>query len=1138
MSKLKIYKASAGSGKTYTLALEYIRELLTAPTAEHYRHILAVTFTKDATGEMKDRILAELYGLAFNTDDSAGFLKSLQEKLELEQNSSIRHCECNEAIKASTTNTGLLHSVRNDGWSEEQIRKKSEQVLHAILHDYSRLNITTIDSFFQKVLRNLARELGRGSKFNLEMNTQKVLREAVHATIEKSNTNKQVLDWLTTYIEQKMDEDRNWRIEEDIFEFSHCVYNEFFQEHEKELRKQLNENPHLFVQLRTQQNAVQKDCKAVLKQIMEKSNRILDERLLTLDYFGNSKHGINFITKLGNGDFSATMGSYVGKCRADAEFWGKAKHPRKPEIIALAASDWMPMLDEAIATLRIYQTSRMITGNLHQLGLIWNITQEIDEQNAENSRFMLANTARFLNEMIDDSDAPFIYEKLGSDIRHVMIDEFQDTSRLQWKNFKALLSNILANDDYSLLVGDVKQSIYRWRNGDWTILNNIGRELQATVQSLAYNYRSEKIIVDFNNQFFVAAAKMLNDLFDVQFEKNAGNSPFRSTYNADDVVQKTLKTSDNGFVSIDFIHAQDTELSHSELMQEAVFEQLQKLQQSGIPAKDICLLLRNNKEIIVLAEYLASRKNEYPEMSAYLNVISNEAFQLQSSLAVNILIEGLKIVANPEDEIARAVLDSLMDRHCEGLPEAIQTVEYTTFGVGSSLRHSISKAPALPQAGRLAFSSDVGWSLRRTEEQLLYLQKMPLFEQIGALYRRFHLEQITGQSAYLFAFYDQVSKYLKDRPADLPSFLNYWEEELKKQSIPAGSEVDGVRAMTIHKSKGLQFPTVIIPYCDWKIDPKANQTTVWCEAKDGFYDLSLLPVSYNSTMGDTVFAPEYELETSQSWMDNLNLLYVAFTRAEQNLILLGKYKKKLETVEDIKTVSDLLQLSVEQLAGNWSAENLHFDLGTLQARRGNPCGCPPENERINVLKLSPTPMNVSFVLEEFQRGKAIFKQSNQSREFVAAPAPPLKRGGSGERLYGNTMHYLFEQITTFDAIEKAIDNGIVQGLIVPEEKENYARKIRSAIEESHAENWFSGQYKSYQEHSIITEENGEVVSKRPDRVLRTDEETIVIDYKFGKTHAAHKKQVLQYMDLLETMKYPNVKGYLWYVEERQIVPVE
>ena len=1050
MSKIKIYKASAGSGKTYTLALEYIRELLIHYNNDAYRSILAVTFTKDATGEMKDRILAELFGLAFNTDDSAGFLNNLQQKLKAD---------------GFSMDTGL-------------IREKSKQVLYAILHDYSRLNITTIDSFFQKVLRNLARELGTGSKFNLEMNTENVLSEAVHATIEKANQNKQVLDWLTTYIEQKM-EDGNWRIEQDVFQFSRCIYNEFFQENEKILHRQIKDNPNLFNDLKKHQNQIKAETKRFFLQTYQTVQALLEAHQLETDDFIRKGLPIVFFQKLATGNIKTDVSATVKNCSETSEAWTAQKHHRRIEIMQLADNELIPLLQKTLKKQIVWLTSKMITDNLHQLGLIWNITQEIESQNTENNRFMLSDTGRFLNDMIDDSDAPFIYEKIGADIQHVMIDEFQDTSRLQWQNFKSLLSNIIANNQFSLIVGDVKQAIYRWRNGDWRILNDIDKELNATIENLDTNYRSDKNIVDFNNTFFPYAAKQLNQLYINKLDSDKP-SPFLSAYNEENLVQSSIKPEGSGFVSIDLIETEDDERKMDAMLR-AVFNKIQHLYENQVPADEICILTRKNSEITALADYLASLKNEFPEMAQkhYLSVISDEAFQLKSSEAISVLIAALKTIADSEDSLWNYEL---------------------------GIRN---------------------YELQNANNEL---NKMPLFELVGYLYRHLHLGKIEGQSAYLFAFYDAMTAYLNDRPTDIPQFLRYWEEDLQNRTIPAGSNVAGVRAMTVHKSKGLQFSTVILPYCDWKINPQFNPV-LWCGPKESVCDLALLPVNYTSAMEETVFAPEYKAETVQAWMDTLNLLYVAFTRAEKNLLIIGSFKKKLDSVDAVVTVSNLMQLFGNESYGNWNDEKKCFEIGTIGRKPENR---KSENANQNILKINPLSKEAHFVSNEFQTGKSIFKQSNQSREFVSQESDKKANYVS----YGNVMHYLFERITHIESIEKAVNQAVLEGLISIREKERYVQNICSAIEESNVNHWFDGTYKSYQEHSIITEEAGEIVSKRPDRVLLSENETIVIDYKLGQEHHSHQKQVRQYMDLLRKMQYPKVHGFLWYVEERRLVEME
>ncbi len=777
---MKIYKASAGSGKTYTLALEYIKELLVSPSSQAHRNILAVTFTKDATGEMKDRILAELYGLAFNCEDSGKFLNSLQEEL-----------------------------VKNHRpMQEEDIRNKAKTVLWEILHDYSRLYITTIDSFFQKVLRNLARELGKGSKFNLEMNSFKVLSEAVSSMIENAHEKTHVLDWLTTYIEERLEEGNNWRIDREILNFSRCIFDEYFQEHESVLKNQLAGNPNIFEQIWNQHAKIQKDCRDFFKTTYSEITKTIEQNNFSSSDFSRNGTVLNFLKKLSEGDFATANpdSKTVQDCCVDAEKWAASKSKYRNEITSLAASGFMPALNQSLDILRKFNTSRMITKNIHQLGLIWDITNEIDRQNAENNRFMLADTSLFLNRMIDDSDAPFIYEKIGAEIRHVMIDEFQDTSRLQWKNFKALLFNILADNHFSLIAGDVKQSIYRWRNGDWSILNNIENELPGSdVKTLEYNYRSEAEIIDFNNQVFTHAAKVLNEKYYSLFN-DVYESPFESAYSPVNVVQHTHKTEQKGYISIDFIPDKIEDLKYNDLVLERIPQQLQRLKEQGIAAEKICILARTNKNIITIAEYLATQKEQYSDLlkGNYLNVVSSEAFQLNSSLAVKIIITALRMLSDPDNPVHEAQLNVFLN---------MTHTDFTDF-------MELNKK-----------------SVKSVES----VREMPLFELIGHLFRTLKLEKIEGQSSYMFAFYDAVSNYLKDYPADIYTFLKFWDEELQFKSVPAGTAVEGIRAMTIHKSKGLQFHTVLLPYCDWDLYPEKNPI-VWCGPKDNLYDLELLPV--------------------------------------------------------------------------------------------------------------------------------------------------------------------------------------------------------------------------------------------------------------------------------------------------------
>jgi len=1047
MSALKLYKASAGSGKTYTLALEYIKELLIGES-DTYRHILAVTFTKDATGEMKERILSDLYGLAFKTEDSKKFLDSIKEALK-------------EAGRSM---------------DESMIRKKAGESLNTIIHDYSRLYITTIDSFFQKVLRNLARELGRSSKFNIEMNSAGIRLEAVNRMIENAHQDTRLLQWLTTYVENKLEHDGNWRFKEDVYRFSECIYDEFFQEHETVLRDQLNENQTIFSDLMKYHFSFLQKYKAFFKETYRKAIDLLISNQLDTDDFIQKGTVFKFWKSLAENQ-KGDIGKTIGKMLEEPESWTTKTNKRRNDIIALAENHLMDLLSDTVDIMQKQDASELILGNIHQLGLIWYITEEISSINAENNSFILSDTALFLHRMIDSSDTPFIFEKIGAEIRHVMIDEFQDTSRLQWSNFKVLLSDILANDRFSMIVGDVKQSIYRWRNGDWRILNKINNLLAVQEKSLDSNYRSKKQIISFNNSFFTEAGRVLDEKYRNELFPTSLHSPFSLVYSEKQVSQKTPEIENKGYVSVDFLQDEEIE-KYNEVVLSTLLKKIQLLQTAGIQARELCILVNRNVQIRWIADYFSSQKANYPELAAdnYLDIVSNEAFRLNSSLSLKIIIEALKILAFPNDSVNKANLEYLL--------------------------HPLPSSPAL----------------NRKEVEV-----MPMLELISYLYRFYGLERIEGQSAYLFFFFDALTDYLKNNSPDIQSFLSYWEDELSLKTIPVGEGIKGIRALTIHKAKGLQFHTVLIPYCNWELNPKKNPI-VWCGRKEGFYDLELLPVSYSEKMKNTVFSEEYSNETSLSWLDNLNLLYVAFTRAEQNLIILGKSKKQLSSLENIKNVSDLLQWITPKLNADWKSDSGHYETGVLTNIRKT------KEETTNPLKQTPPPLYVDFVSGEFSKGKSIFKQSNQSREFIDSDSPEREKYIT----HGNIMHALFAAIHTPNDIDKAVERLISDGLILPEEKDAYNNQIRSYIRNPQVKDWFSGKYTVYPEFSIIVKEKGMVTTKRPDRILLSNDESLVIDYKFGDPHPAHEKQMHEYLTLLQSMNYQKVEGYLWYVEKGDI----
>jgi ATP-dependent exoDNAse (exonuclease V) beta subunit len=1095
MSNFVTYKASAGSGKTYTLAVEYIKQLLLSEEPHAHRHILAVTFTKDATGEMKDRIIAELYGLAARLAESNGFLQSLQQVLA-------------EAGKS---------------FSNEVVCQKAKVALTDILHDYSRFYVGTIDSFFQRVLRNLARELGKGSKFNIELNTIKVIDEAVTAMIEKSNKDPKLLDWIGRYIEEKIEQGQSWRVDRELKSFGMNIFNEYFQEHEMDLRKQLEENPKLIDEMIKTHKQLKATFEKQMQAFANQFFKILkDNNISPYNLSGGGKnvgYVASYYNKILNGKYSDDIcGSTIQKAMDDASKWAgsKASASQKTEINYLAESVLMGHLqdteDYRTQHLTDYNSSVLVLKNIHQLGLLWNIALEMESQNKENNRFMLSQTALFLNQMIADSDASFVYEKIGSEIKHVMIDEFQDTSRLQWRNFRSLLSEVIANNNFSLVVGDVKQSIYRWRNGDWSILNSIESLLDTVSKTLGTNYRSQKRVVDFNNRFFVQAAEQLGQQLYDEFE-SAVASPFETAYLPETVEQKSARDKERGYVSIDFVaENKEEKISYKEASLQRLLEKLESLHEAGVDAPQICMLTRTNREIMEIAVFLSAQKEDYPVLAEarYLDIISNDAFQLASSPTLKIIVEALRSIADWENPVPRAQLLLMWLE----LTNKAQMVDLHYL-----LRHADGMDALLPQGFRKA--------------DYAQLEVMPLYELILFIYRVFELEKMPHQSSYLYFFLDNLMSYLNQNTSDITAFLSYWDEEMQFKSVPNETGLSGVRAMTIHKSKGLQFHTVILPFCDWEMAKYSNfrqKSLVWCDKKNEPFNLEILPIEYSATMKQSVFAAEYAEETAQLWMDNLNVLYVAFTRAEHNLCILSK--TSAGTGKRV-LISDLIFNLTKSgaLPGVFDEERQQLTYGEISAEREN------DGDKENVLKYNTKKYSeaVDFVSHAILYKDNIFRQSNKSKQFIVSGEAPQ------ENQYirnGNIMHTLFSNIKTIADIPVAVEKLIFEGLITHAEKESYVRQVESAITASGVEHWFSPSYTLFNECLILTrDENNSTRTRRPDRVMVNQYEVLVVDYKLGEAHPRHQKQVKEYIGLLHEMGYANVKGYLWYVAENRVEEV-
>jgi ATP-dependent helicase/nuclease subunit A len=1129
MPQLTVYKASAGSGKTWRLTVEYLKLLVTNP--ESYRSILAVTFTNKATTEMKERVLNALYELT-HIDPEA---------------------------KPEGISEALCHEL---GISPALAKSRATQAIGFLLHDYGRFRIETIDRFFQSVLRNLARELGLGAWLNIELNNDAVLNDAVDALIDKAGGNQELLQWMTDYMEELLQEGKSWKIAGVLKKFGNTIFKEYFKEKEIVLNEKLSDKGFLKA-YKKQLREIEKTSLETLVQASEKFFSILNENNLAIEDFSRGKTGpCSYFLKLRNGDCGEGTFTqrYVQEGLEDASKWSTKTSKFNARITSLAESRLNPLLWETEAlrkrTYPILVSAQLAGKHLNQVGLLTDIAAEVREQNQENNRFLLSDTNALLKSLLNEADASFVYEKTGTELHHILFDEFQDTSRMQWDTFKPLLTEGLANGYDSLIVGDEKQSIYRWRNGDWRILGSIGKELRTVVveeKKLENNWRSERNIINFNNALFTRLERTINQKHQDMFQTE---SPELSKAYSD-VIQQSGKVENQGLVDISFLSAKNDSI-YKPMVMSRMIRKIEELQRAGVRPDQMAILIRVNKSIPLIgtffAEYKASAQSD-PDIC--YEVVSDDAFLLRSSKSVQILIDALTLLNDPINPIPQALLKLDYQTDVQGMKGALHPLfEQTTKTAENQHRSKTAyKNPFID------FHPEAAYLPAEFVTRFEALQRLPLYELVEELYRIFGLEKIPAQDSYLHCFMDKLSEYLLHAPSDLGSFLNHWEEILAETSIPAGSAVNGIRILSIHKAKGLEFHTVLIPFCDWSLlDTK--HLKVWCTPEvEPFRQLELVPIDYGSNMAASIFHKEYAEETLQLWVDALNLLYVAFTRAKHNLYIFCRGNDTQKKGKEPKTIANLLQDTLKEglpeIGGYTEAQTVLFEsVGDLRSdleeneveqeedgvlmeatyRHGAfSLGATLVGEEKAVSVLQNKGTDISLPFRSFPH-KNRFRQSNRSREFCKGRDPEGFTTSYIDR--GKLLHRLFQDIRRREDIPNALQTLINEGLLGTKQAEEFGKVAEKAMSLPVVEDWYSGDYRLFNECSILCSgPDGKLQLKRPDRVMLSGKDVLVVDLKFGKPSPSHHPQVKEYMKLLTEMGYSSVKGYLWYVEKELVEAV-
>lgn len=1098
---LKICRASAGSGKTFTLAVEYIKHLVMNPTS--YRRILAVTFTNKATAEMKQRITSQLYGISRGLADSEDYVSKIKE------DATIRAWYGTLTCKPGAQTVPPLEML---------IRENCRKALTMILHDYHRFRIETIDSFFQTIIRELAHDLNLTANLKVELDNDGALKEGVSRVIDAICDDKQIRQRVLDYVNNKLEDNKNWTISTDLEKFGKNIFDENFLKFGKELREKLKEPDFLKNYLK---NIQQLKARGVsqLNDIGEQFDDIYKRRGIQPDYLKNKSKNVAllFFRKLKMMDTKApdfpNLSRTLLKQTEDINEWSKDK-----DIQAVVEQEQlMTMLANAIEKMkevrRIILSVQEISIHLNQLSLINTISQKVNDAIGDRGEFLLANTNHFLNEMIDESDVPFIYERTGTHFEHIMIDEFQDTSVLQWENFKPLIKNCLDAGNECLIVGDVKQSIYRWRNGEWSILNNMSTDpqLKSFVKDapLDTNYRSAARVITFNNEFFGNASNQLSRLY---AENEGGDAQdILNAYNECKQEIPAGKDMKEGYVRVELKGKGEEEEEEQNDDNDTwycdrITANVEKLLKAGIPQSQITILVRQNQQATRICDYFG-QKDELV-CGQKVSVTSAEAYRLDSSPAVRLIILALKMLQNPNDKKFRTMLAYYYQADVEGNSSLANDFDQLFINDIESLNQFLPKELTL-QAAALALT--------------------PLYELCERLYSILSLHKIEGQDAYLFAFYDHVAHFLEGNNTDTENFITQWDEQLCKKKINNGS-TEGIKIMTIHKSKGLEFHSVILPFADWEITDSRNKSNlIWCKPEDiPFSQLPLCPVRIVKDMKESVFATDYMNELLKQYVDNLNVLYVALTRASKNLIVISSDPNKKNTIHDILSQS---------MPKDWTAANApdNPSLTIFEEKDATIVGFRHKEKKTdNVMTALPQMLQLGFTSGE---SKGEFRQSNKSRRFIQGEDIDEHRTKYLDE--GILFHAILSEIQTLDDVEKAVARLDMEGCFDSvSHREDVRRLVEKAFQDPRSALWFSPQWTVINENAIVyRDKDGKTATCRPDRVITDGRQTIVIDYKTGIYRSEHEEQVAGYMNLLRQMGYNNVKGYLWYIRQQSIVEV-
>jgi len=1095
-SFLNIYKASAGSGKTHTLTREYLTMAFSG--ANYFQNILAVTFTNKAAGEMKDRVLSDLFTLS-KFPEKSSHLSHLQSTLS--------------------------------GISITDIQRKAKEILSNILHNYSFFSISTIDSFVQNIIRSFTFEIGVNSAYEIEMDLNKVKGDLIKLLFEKMDDFPGLKQWLIKFALDLIEENGKWNYYNEVFQLTSEIF--------KEKVQGILNSPFFYKALTEQRVSIQDLLQIVssrieefrngIRQISKEYQTIVTSKLGNVEGFGQNFTRIHnyFVYKIVNMDFSPM--STVDKAQNNIENWYNKNTSNEAKLlINQNESQLMNILNECqnfISNHKTeYNTCRLIRSHIHSFGILSDLNNVLTQYRVENNILMISDASLLLRNIIQNNETPFIYEKVGNRYNHILIDEFQDTSGFQWQNFLPLVRNSISEGHNSLLVGDVKQSIYRWRGGDWNLLlknvyDDIGSHFIHDF-NLETNWRSGKNIIAFNNSIFSILPRMIQDYINSKLEsipeklsdelKSKGfDSMIPRAYQ--DWIQKASPKKDKfeGSVEILFFPVSNkSEIKEIALekLPSKVYELIHTL---GYKPSDIGILTRTNDQARSVFEVFIDFINILPENEQF-EISSSESLLLYSNACVRCIYHALKFLGNHDDQTSMWSM----------------TKEY--LGISGDPPEPLFN-DIIPEPGMLLGFDDLARFLPPDfKERTKTILKLSLYETVEELIKIFGIDAMNSESDYVNVFLDNVLNFTSKYGADIHGFCVWFENRKNSLSVPVPENNNAISLTTIHRSKGLAYRIVIIPFCDWELcSTTGHQNILWCETP-GFLEseISHLPVNSGNLLIDSHFAKEYMEEIIYSAMDTMNLLYVAFTRPIDKLIVYcPEYSKEKEN----NLAFYMLQAIENFKKFNTDASLLSIDQYWVQKDDHKLLFIDTENPIFHPLKPESSKLSSMIISNNHWRDKLFIM--NRSDDFFIKSVESIEEKVN----FGILMHEILSKIETESDIDWVLQSLNFEGKITVAEMLNLKIRLKKIFKNEHIKKWFSDGIRCEIEHALL---NLDGKLKIPDRIVYFEEKIHVIDFKFGEEKLEHIDQIKEYRYLLSQMETLKVDGYLYYAEYDKVIDIQ